>query len=284
MIKEWLDSYQPQNQYSAENALREIMQEVALAGLYRAHFFKYAAFYGGTALRIFHGLNRFSEDLDFSLLAKNPEFKMHPFLQHVEQEFDSVGLKVSIAQKQKSFKTAVDSAFLKSETLWSELVLENTIPQLNLKVKPSIKIKLEVDTQPALPFETEQLLLLKPFSFYVNCFTLPDLFAGKMHALLFRKWKNRVKGRDWYDMEWYIRKGVPLNLQHFTQRAKESGDWSKDTVTVSELRDMLAEKITSVNMEQVKVDVLPFIPNPLDLHIWSTQYFLDLMKHLKVQE
>jgi hypothetical protein len=125
-------------------------------------------------------------------------------------EFQALGIKVSLNQKMKSTISSIDSAFLKSDTLWSELIFEDTIPQIKLSIKPSIKIKLEIDTNPPLRFSTENKLLTKPFSFYVNCFTLPDLFAGKMHALLFRKWKTRVKGRDWYDLEWYIKKGGNL--------------------------------------------------------------------------
>jgi len=188
------------------------MQEITLADLYRGGFYKHAACYGGTALRIFHGLNRFSEDLDFSLLEKETEFELEPFFNSVVEEFNALGLQISLKQKTKLNISNIDSAFLKSETLWSELELGSTIPQIKFSSKPSIKIKIEVDTDPPLNFETENLLLSKPFSFYVNCFTLPNLFAGKMHALLFRKWKNRVKGKDWYDMEWYIRNGVELNL------------------------------------------------------------------------
>ena len=188
MIKQWIDSYGPKNIQETEQALREIMQEITLAGLYRANFFKHAAFYGGTALRIFHGLNRFSEDLDFSLLEKNQEFKLARFLEGVKTEFASMGMQVTFNQKTKSKASAIDSAFLKAETLWGELIVETNLSQFSLSQKPSIKIKLEVDTQPPLLFETENRLLMKPFSFYVNCFTLPNLFAGKMHALLFRKW------------------------------------------------------------------------------------------------
>jgi hypothetical protein len=192
MIKQWIESYQPNNVQETEQALREIMQEIALAGLYRASFFKHAAFYGGTALRIFHGLDRFSEDLDFSLLQKNVDFNLEPYFKSVIEEFDALGIKVSLNQKQKSTISSIDSAFLKSDTVWSELIFENTIPQIDLSIKPIVKIKIEVDTNPPLNFETENLLLTKPFSFYVNCLTLPNLFAGKMHALLFRKWKNRL--------------------------------------------------------------------------------------------
>ena len=208
MIKEWLEEYHPKSQDEAFSALREIMQEVALAGLQRAGFFEKAAFYGGTALRIFYGLERFSEDLDFSLLEIDPDFSLDSYFEAIITEFDALGMKVTIAEKKKQKESSIDSAFLKSATVWKELILEGIIPQSGVKLMPSIKIKLEVDRLPPLGFETEEKLLLRPFSFYVKCFTPPSLFAGKMHALLFRKWQKRVKGRDWYDLEWYIKKGV----------------------------------------------------------------------------
>lgn len=282
MIKQWIESYKPQHVLETEQALREIMQEITLAGLYRANFFKHAAFYGGTALRIFHGLNRFSEDLDFSLLEKNKQFELEPYFKYVIDEFESLGIHVNLHQKIKSSESNIDSAFLKSDTLWSELVIEKTIPQLNLSIKPSIKIKIEVDTNPPLLFSTENKLLTKPFSFYVNCLTLPDLFAGKMHALLFRKWKTRVKGRDWYDFEWYVKMGIDLNLEHFCQRAQESGDWPEKTITQEELINLINLKISEVDMSRVKEDVIRFIPNPALLDIWSPTYFNQLCGKLKV--
>lgn len=276
MIKQWIESYKPQNIFETEQVLREIMQEITLAGLNRANFFKYAAFYGGTALRIFHGLNRFSEDLDFSLLEKNKQFELESFFQSILEEFESMGIKVRINQKLASNVSAIDSAFLKSDTMWSELVFEKTIPQINLSIKPTIKIKIEVDTNPPLLFKTENRLLTKPFSFYVNCLTLPDLFAGKMHALLFRKWKTRVKGRDWYDLEWYIKSGVELNLTHFCQRAIESGDWNQSIISKDQLINLIELKISEVDINRIKEDVIRFIPNPIVLEIWSPSYFLQL--------
>lgn len=282
MIKEWIAEYKPRNTDEASQALREIMQEIALAGLSRGAFFEKAAFYGGTALRIFHGLDRFSEDLDFSLLEVNPKFTLDPFFPAIEAEFDALGLKVSIREKKKTLANNIDSAFLKSDTVWRELVLEGTIPQNGLDQKPSVTIKLEVDREPPLGFETEDKLLIKPVSFYVKCFTLPHLFAGKMHALLFRKWKENVKGRDWYDMEWYIKKGIPLDLNHFVLRARDSGNWKEDTITEKMFHDLLKQKITTVNMDRVKADIRRFIANPARLDIWSPAYFLDLVKHLKI--
>lgn len=282
MIKEWLETYQPSSQEEAKDALREIMQEIALSGLYRAGFFEKAAFYGGTALRIFYGLDRFSEDLDFSLLAVEPEFSLSKYQDAIVQEFEALGMHVSIREKQKTNQTNIDSAFLKSETIWKELVLEGIIPQNGMAQVANVKIKIEVDREPPLGFETEDKLILKPFSFYVKCLTLPNLFAGKMHALLFRKWGENVKGRDWYDMEWYIRKGIPLNLNHFLIRAKDSGDWKKDTITEAEFRELLAKKIDTVKMDYVINDIKRFIRDANKLAIWSPKYFHDLVNNLKV--
>jgi len=283
MIKAWLEEYNPANQQEAKDGLREIMQEIALAGLSRAGFFEKAAFYGGTALRIFYGLDRFSEDLDFSLLAVDPEFSLIKYQDAIIAEFNALGMQVTIREKQKTNKTNIDSAFLKSETIWKELVLEQIIPQSGLNQVANITIKIEVDREPPLGFETEERLLLKPFSFYVKCLTLPNLFAGKMHALLFRKWGTNVKGRDWYDMEWYIRKGIPLNLKHFVIRAKDSGDWDKDDISEEEFRQLLKAKIDAVKMDYVINDIRRFIKDPQALAIWSPQYFHDLVSKLKLE-
>jgi predicted nucleotidyltransferase component of viral defense system len=281
MIKEWLEQYQPRNQDEAAQGLREIMQEIALAGLQRSGFFEIAAFYGGTALRVFHGLDRFSEDLDFSLLKANSEFSFAPYLKHIVAEFEATGMQVLVRQKLKTNQTQVDSAFLKSETLWQELSLEGLVSQLGLTAKPNIKIKLEVDTRPPAGFDTEEKLLLKPFSCYVKCFTLPSLFAGKMHALLFRKWQQRVKGRDWYDLEWYIKKGVPLNLHHFSLRAQDSGDLHANMLSEEDFLALLRNKIETVSFERIREDVIRFVKEDKSLKIWSAPYFMDLISHIK---
>lgn len=284
MIKEWLQEYNPQNREEAEAALREIMQEVALAGLQRSGFFEKAAFYGGTALRIFYGLNRFSEDLDFSLLEVAQDFSLQPYFEGLVTEFSAIGMQVSIKEKNKAARTNIDSAFLKAETVWKELVLENILPQTGISTPPGLKIKLEVDREPPLGFETEEKLLLRPFSFYVKCFTLPNLFAGKMHALLFRKWGHRVKGRDWYDLEWYIRKGVSLHLPHFLLRAQDSGDWTEPSITQKQVVDLLKERANSVSFKAIREDIRRFVPDEKVLTIWSPQYFSDLADRLRVKE
>jgi predicted nucleotidyltransferase component of viral defense system len=283
MMKEWIAGYNPQNEEETLSALREIMQEIALAGLSRTDFFEKAAFYGGTALRIFYDLDRFSEYLDFSLLEPNPDFSLEPYFSAIVTEFESLGMVVSIHEKDKKILSSVESAFLKTETIWKELLLEDIVKQAGIKSNKSIKIKIEVDRNPPLEFTTEKKLLLRPFSFYVKCFTLPSLFAGKMHALLFRKSKNRVKGRDWYDMEWYIRKGIPLDINHFLQRAKDTGDWKNETITPKELIELLNQKIDSVSFDNIREDVVRFIKNDEKLRIWSSKYFKDLTERIKIE-
>jgi predicted nucleotidyltransferase component of viral defense system len=283
MIKEWIEEYNPKNEEEILDALREIMQEITLASLSRTDFFEKAGFYGGTALRIFYGLDRFSEDLDFSLLDVDEEFTLEPYFSAILTEFESLGIKVSIKEKEKVKHSSIESAFLKTETIWKELVLEDVVKQTGVTSNKLIKIKIEVDRIPPLGFKTEEKLLIRPFSFYVRCFTRPCLFAGKLHALLYRKWNNRVKGRDWYDLEWYIKKGIPLDLGHFLSRAKDTGHWKSEEITREQIIELLKNKIDSVSFANIKEDVVRFIKDDSALTIWSASYFKDLVEKMKFE-
>lgn len=284
MIKEWITEYDPKNEEEILSALREIMQEITLAGLSRTDFYEKAAFYGGTALRIFYGLDRFSEDLDFSLVQPDPNFSIEPYFKAIMDEFKSLGLNVSIKEKQKAEKSSIDSAFLKTETIWQEIVLKDIITETGVRSNKTIKIKIEVDRMPPPNFSTEEKLLLRPFSFYVKCYTKPSLFAGKVHALLFRKWKDRVKGRDWYDLEWYIKKGIDMDTRHFLARAKDTGDWKEDNISPEDIKELLHKKIESVSFKRIKEDVVRFIKNDDVLSIWSPEYFNDLIEKIKFRD
>lgn len=259
------------NSSNQHQLAHEVMQEIALAGLYRAGFFNYAAFYGGTCLRIFHGLQRFSEDLDFSLIKPDESFNLEKFFPIIIQEFAAAGKKVEISKKEKKSFGRVESAFLKEST---------AVYDLKFQTEKSIKIKIEVDVDPPLDFETEQKLLLLPFSFMTRCFVLPDLFAGKMHALVFRKWKQRVKGRDWYDFEWYVRNGIKLNFRHLQERMKQ---FDRVVLSKADFLLLLKERLANTNIEQVKRDVLPFIKDPKELEIWSNDYFLQLAERIEIE-
>ena len=266
-----LSAYGATTEQERRNAIFEVNQQVILAGLYNGGFFDVAAFYGGTCLRIFHGLQRFSEDMDFSLLAPDDKFDFTKYFQPIIDEFAIVGREVEIKKKDKMGFGKVESAFLKDNT---------DVYDVSFQTDKSIKIKIEVDTQPPLNFRTEQKLLLQPHSFMTRCFTLPDLFAGKMHALVYRGWKNRVKGRDWYDLEWYVRHNVPLDFAHLAERVSQ---FNNVEIRQEEFMAQLKERLLSANINQVKSDVLPFVRNPKELDIWSNDYFVQLADIMKFE-
>jgi len=272
IYNQMLSAYDLTTTQQQRNAVFEVNQQVILAGLYHGGFFDVAAFYGGTCLRIFHGLQRFSEDMDFSLLAPSADFDFAQYFQPIIDEFAMVGRDVEIKKKDKKNFGKVESAFLKDNT---------DVYDVTFQTEKSIKIKIEVDTQPPLQFSTEQKLLLLPESFMVRCFTPSSLFAGKMHALVYRQWKNRVKGRDWYDFEWYIRHGIPLDFSHLQERVLQFNgeDISKDAFLIK-----LKERLATADINQVKADVMPFVRNPKELDIWSNDYFLQLAGMLRFEE
>lgn len=272
IFDQMLSRYEIKTIEDRQNALHEIMQEICLAALYRSGFFDKAAFYGGTCLRIFHDLPRFSEDLDFSLMERDDDFSLDQYMNAIRDEFLLYGREVEIIKKPKSVKSNIESAFLKDNT---------DIYNISFKTDKSTKIKIEVDKNPPLLFDTEQRLLLLPFSFMVRCFNISSLFAGKMHAFLFRAWKNRVKGRDWYDIEWYIRQNYPLHFDHLNERCVQSGHVSRDDFNKEYLMELLRIKIIESNIARVKEDVAPFIKNHEELSIWSTNYFLQLIEKIR---
>ena len=266
-----LSAYGATTEQERRNAIFEVNQQVILAGLYNGGFFDMAAFYGGTCLRIFQGLQRFSEDMDFSLLAPDDKFDFMKYFQPIIDEFAIVGREVEIKKKDKKGFGKVESAFLKDNT---------DVYDVSFQTDKSIKIKIEVDTQPPLNFKTEQKLLLQPHSFMTRCFTLPDLFAGKMHALVYRGWKNRVKGRDWYDFEWYVRHNVPLDFAHLAERVRQ---FNNAEIGQEEFVAQLKDRLATANINQVKSDVLPFVRNPKELDIWSNDYFVQLADIMKFE-
>lgn len=269
VYQKMLSQYDLSTEQKKRNAIFEVNQQIVLAGLYNGGFFDSAAFYGGTCLRIFHGLQRFSEDMDFSLLKPDANFDFKKFFQPIIDQFAIVGREVEITKKDKNKFEKVESAFLKDTT---------NVYDISFRTEKSIKIKIEVDTNPPLEFSTEHKLLLQPYSFMTRCFTLPCLFAGKMHALVFRSWKNRVKGRDWYDFEWYVRNSVPLDFKHLQERIRQ---FNGIIVSQDEFLTMLREKLATTNINQVKQDVMPFLKNPNELSIWSNDYFLQLAQMIK---
>jgi len=273
--------------HSAEDyaqALREIMQEIALLGLWRGKFFEKAAFYGETALRILYGLDRFSEDLDFSLLGPDAAFDLSRYSASLERELAAFGFDVQVEKRNKAIKTAVQSAFIKANTVNQLLVIktgEKIIRQI--PTGQTVKIKIEIDTDPPAGFVTQSKYLLQPIPFSVRSYALPDLFAGKMHALLCRRWKNRVKGRDWYDLVWYCSHHPRLHLAHLAERMRQSGHWDQgENLSAALFEERLQQCIAATDLVQAKQDVLPFVRNPQALDVWSADFFTELVKRIEI--
>lgn len=264
-----------------KNALKEIMQEVTLLGLYRQKFFNKAAFYGGTALRIAHKIQRFSEDMDFTLLRANEKFDLSVYLKGIEEEFAAFGLGLTTKKNIKNINSSVDSAFLKANTLEHLLMIEGLPnPASGTNKNEIIKIKLEIDTTPPMPMgglDTLYLTLPIPFSYQI--LSLPSLFGGKLHALLCREYKSgRVKGRDYYDFIWYKTKKVLPDLAYLKGKLCESGHWNiEKKFGPAELKAMLEKKFETTDWESAKKDVAPFIKDQAELDLWSAPFFKSLI-------
>ncbi|MDA3903128.1 MAG: nucleotidyl transferase AbiEii/AbiGii toxin family protein [Desulfuromusa sp.] len=284
-VRQMLAKYSCERVEDYAQALREILQEIALFGLWRAKFFDKAAFYGGTALRILYGLDRFSEDLDFSLLQPAPDFHLERYSVALEKELAAFGFTVRVELKNKAVTSAVQSAFLKADTTNELLVIEpgEEIVQ-QLPAGKMIRIKIEVDTDPPAGFTTENKYLLLPVPFGIRSYVLPDLFAGKMHALLYRKWKNRVKGRDWYDLVWYCSHHPTLNLAHLEQRMRQSGHWTKaESLDQARFRELLATRISTLDVDQARQEVAAFVTDQRALEIWSRDFFTAIAERIVLQ-
>lgn len=285
LIRSMLPSPSPQTVNGMVNAVREIMQSLALLGLWRAKFFEHAAFYGGTSLRILYGLDRFSEDLDFSLLKPSPNFNFLVYAAALQNELEAFGFEVTFEVRHKTARTAIESAFLKGNT-YNQLIVIKAPEQILAGVNRQsiLKVKLEVDTNPPQGFNTEMKYVFSPVQFAVRSYTLPSLFAGKVHALLFRKWKSRVKGRDWYDFAWYTSRYPGLNLAHLEERMRQSEHYAEEEpLSRTVLMEYIGNAIDSVNIDEARREVIPFVADVRVLDIWSKEFFRAAAERIVVE-
>lgn len=281
-LEDMLRSYNPVTPLDWTHAIREVVQEIVLLGFWRSGFFEEAAFYGGTALRIFHGLNRFSEDLDFSLINGQSSFRLGPALASLETELAAWGFSFEAEAGSPGDRTGIESAFLKGNTRIN--LLNIGLPgelERYVQHNQKITVKLELDTTPPPFASTEVKTHYLPTPFQVRLYNLPSLFAGKLHAVLFRDWKSRVKGRDFYDMVWYISRNVPVNLQHLEARIAQSEARPAEQLDQASLQTLLKKRIQSVDLSAAAEEVRPFLRDPRELTLWSENFFLDLISKIR---
>lgn len=276
IVQEMIKKYSPKTPLEYERALREVLQEIALVGLWRGKFFEHAAFYGGTALRILYGLDRFSEDLDFTLLKPNPDFTWENYTKSLVDELHSFGFEVELIEKKKSVESSIKSAFLKANTV--ESLLKIGMRKGSLKEKHPealLRIKVEIDTDPIPGLSTENHFLKAPIPVSITAITEADLFACKLHAALYRAWKHRVKGRDWYDVVWFIRRDTPLNLTYLETYMKHNKEIDpEEQLTPSRLAEIFAKRLKTLNIQEAKTDVRVFLRDATQLDDWSEEFFL----------
>lgn len=282
MINQMLKEYDTEAIYDKKNAMKEVMQEIILCGLSRAGFFNKAAFYGGTALRIFYDLDRFSEDMDFSLM-EDIEFNIADYFSVLEKEARAFGLHVKIEEKEKTKESNIQSAFLKGSTKEHLLLFYSAEPEFESVPKNEIiKIKFEIDVNPPKYASFERKYRLHPVPYEVNLYDEPSLFAGKLHAVIGRSWKNRIKGRDLYDYVFYLSKGIKVNRNHLRERLIQSGHIdTQSECTLAEIKQMLYERFDAIDFEQAKEDVEPFIRDSAMLNLWCADFFKQITNGLQ---
>ena len=283
VITEMLNKYHAEGLTDKKNEVKEIMQEIVLCGFSRAGFFNKAAFYGGTALRIFYGLERFSEDLDFSLITPDPEFELSAYFPTLKKEVASYGLNVEISEKEKTKESAIRSAFLKGNTKEHMLLFYASDPiTIGIAGNETIKIKFEVDTNPPAGATFEHKYRLLPAPYEVTLYDMPSLFAGKAHAVICRAWKSRVKGRDLYDYVFYLSRGASLNTEHLKSRLVQSGIWDNDApFTTEDAKQLLCARFKTIDYTQAKDDVRPFIKDTASLDLWNKDFFRQITEELR---
>ncbi|MDY0125324.1 MAG: nucleotidyl transferase AbiEii/AbiGii toxin family protein [Anaerolineaceae bacterium] len=283
LFDEMLKNYDTTTMTNRKNALKEVIQEIVLCGLSRAGFFSDVAFYGGTALRIFHGLDRFSEDLDFSLLHTDNRFDLSEYLPILENEMHSFGLVIEVSEKQKSTASDIQSAFVKANTKQQLSFFFEDQNSSSIHPDEKIRIRFEVDTNPPDFAGFEHRYRLLPYPYEVQLYDRPSLLAGKIHAVLARSWKSRVKGRDLYDFVFYLQHNTPVNLRHLKARLIQTGHLkTSDTFNIEDLRERLIEHFDQLDYENAKQDVIPFIKDTRVLEIWSSNFFKDITTNLLV--
>lgn len=286
ILSQMLEKYSISTLSDEKNALKEVVQEVALCGLFRAGFFNTAAFYGGTALRIFYGLDRFSEDLDFSLLKPSNDFELSKYLSILESEIRAVGLNFRAEEKIKTNDSFIKSAFLKGNTKEHIMTVYNDL-QINTGISSGelLKIKIEVDINPPAYATYENKYRLLPSPYKVKIFDMPSLFAGKLHAVICRAWRDRVKGRDLYDYVFYLSQNATVNLPHLNARFVDSGFIDNDfKLNRERLIKILQERFATIDYTQAKNDVLPFIRDKSKLELWSKEFFQDITESIVIAE
>ena len=269
LIKKKLADYGAVNQLEEEYAVKEILQDIALYGLWRTGFFEVAGFQGGTSLRILYGMERFSEDLDFILKKPDPGFAWPVYLQGMLDCFEEFGLKSQVLNKSR-MDQRIKKALVKDDSICHQLNLSF----FRNSPKRMQKIKLEIDTDPPAGSGFDYSYLDFPLDFEVCHQDLSSNFSLKIHALLCRTY---LKGRDWYDFNWYLKQGIQVNMPHLQAALLQWGPWADKKIDISLkwLKQVLLHKATQIDWQDAAKDVQRFLRSSEQhsLSLWSEKFF-----------
>ena len=276
IIEEKLASYDADNTLEEEHAIKEILQEIALYGLWRSGFFERAAFQGDTSLRILYGMTRYSEDLDFVLKEADSRFNWQPFLDGMSECFEDFGLRPEMVDRSRMDRR-IKQALIKENSMGRQLNLSFYRDSPSRKQK----IKLEIDVDPPNHSGFAYRYLDFPLDFEVCHQDLSSNFALKIHALLCR---NYVKGRDWYDFNWYVKSGAFPNIAHLQSALYQWGPWQKQQLEIDRrwLQTALINKISTIDWRQAASDVERFLPQQEQhsLQLWSERFFISKVEQV----
>lgn len=258
---EQLKKYNPSNIEEIKNAMKEVLQNIILCGLAKSDFFKYAVFYGGTSLRILRNLPRFSEDLDFTLIDSKDNFNFNDYLIYAKNEINSLMIECDIYEKEKNILSSVTSAFFRfnlkklfeiSYNEYSNKIINNEL----------LSIKVEIEKNYFDGGDFEYKLLTYPSFCQIRTFNIETMFASKLIAVLNRKWKLRIKGRDFYDYLFYVSNKIKINMKFLENGLKKFSFLNEDEIlTLDLLKIKLKDRFENVDFNEARKDVLPFIKN-----------------------
>ena len=279
-ILESLKLSNPKNIYEFENAFREISQKIILYALAQTSFFKNVAFYGGTCLRIFHGLDRFSEDLDFQVISEDYKLDFDQYMSKCITVLESYGLKSIVYSKSNYDSGEVRRRYIK---ISHYDIASEYFGKINMNKEKLLSIKIEVSTVFIPGAKYEMKLLNSPLFSNIYCFNYESLFAGKLNALITRNWRERTKGRDYYDYMFYVSHNIKINLDYLKNKLKYSLNKDTSDYTIDDIKDLLKGKFEQTDFNSLKLDIIPFVSTDYNIDNINKEMFISSLEYLGVE-
>ena len=279
-ILESLKLSNPKNIYEFENAFREISQKIILYALAQTSFFKNVAFYGGTCLRIFHGLDRFSEDLDFQVISEDYKLDFDQYMSKCITILESYGLKSIVYSKSDYDSGEVRRRYIK---ISHHDIASEYFGKINMNKEKLLSIKIEVSTVFIPGAKYEMKLLNSPMFSNIYCFNYESLFAGKLNALITRNWRERTKGRDYFDYMFYVSHNIKINLDYLKNKLKYSLNKDTSDYTIDDIKELLKGKFEQTDFNSLKSDIIPFVNTDYNIDNINKEMFISSLEYLGVE-